>query len=274
MRWRWPSPSWRLVALFGAVTGLGLLGVLVGVPWSAALALDALLALAFAIDAWRGRQASLEAVRRLPRPLRAFAANPIELELRSALPYPVQVRFLDQTPPSLACQGHTGQLELQPGDVASLSYTATGPRGSVAFGDLHLLLAGPWGLAVWPSQVRLAEASQVVPDLRDREDALAQARARPEAGLARLRRLGEGRELDSLRMYRQGDDVRQVDWKASAKRGELVSREYTPEKNQVVWLLLDCGRQMVVQEGARTRLDWAIEGALRLARSRPNASSA
>jgi uncharacterized protein (DUF58 family) len=109
-------------------------------------------------------------------------------------------------------------------------------------------------------------AVAAVPDLSDGEG-LTMARPQAEAGLARLRRLGEGREVDALRAYRPGDDVRQVDWKASARRGELVSREYTPEKNQVVLLLLDCGRQMVVREGARTRLDLAIDAALRLARA-------
>jgi len=93
------------------------------------------------------------------------------------------------------------------------------------------------------------------PDLQAfARDALAMAKP-AETGLARLRRaLGEGREFESLRAYLPGDDIRSIDWKATAKRSAPIARQYQPERNQTVMLLLDCGRHMVSRLGARTKL--------------------
>jgi uncharacterized protein (DUF58 family) len=261
-----PTPTLRAVAWLGAATGLGLLAAAWGELQAGVAALDLLWLGAVLVDGARGRGARLDATRTLPVPLRAFSPNAVTLSLHNRLGRALSGELSDALPPGAAAPGHRARFRLQAGESQTLTYALQVPRGTHRFGDVHLSLEGPWGLVAWPRTAPAAVAVAAVPDLSDGEG-LTMARPQAEAGLARLRRLGEGREVDALRAYRPGDDVRQVDWKASARRGELVSREYTPEKNQVVLLLLDCGRQMVVREGARTRLDLAIDAALRLARA-------
>src|SRR4029079_8383633 len=86
------------------------------------------------------------------------------------------------------------------------------------------------------------------------------------AGSRRGRTQGEGREFHQLREYASGDDVRLMDWKSFARRGRPAVREFRAERNQHVLLLLDAGRLMTARTGDRSRFDWAVQAAGRLAR--------
>jgi uncharacterized protein (DUF58 family) len=77
---------------------------------------------------------------------------------------------------------------------------------------------------------------------------------------------GEGREFESLRDYTPDDEYRRIDWKATARKGRLIVRQYEAERDQLVVILLDCGRTMSVRVGDLTKLDQLVEAALRLAR--------
>jgi len=83
-----------------------------------------------------------------------------------------------------------------------------------------------------------------------------------DSGSRRKRAVERGRELDALRDYRRGDDVRLVDWKASARRGELIVKDLVPESRQDVIVVLDAGRQLLGTtehtEGPRQRFDEAL----------------
>jgi uncharacterized protein (DUF58 family) len=165
-------------------------------------------------------------------------------------------------------------VTILPRGLARLGYTFTpSSRGDHRFGDVHLRVFGPWDLASRQYRFPAAQTVKAYPDLLAlARDALALARPELETGLARMRRsLGEGREFEALRPYIPGDDVRLIDWKATAKRREPITRQYGPERNQTVMLLLDCGRHMVSRTGVRpgeerTKLDFAVDAALRLAR--------
>jgi uncharacterized protein (DUF58 family) len=76
---------------------------------------------------------------------------------------------------------------------------------------------------------------------------------------------GEGRTFASLRDYVVGDDPRHIDWKASARRGHPITREYTIEQAQTVYLLVDAGRSMTQLAGAYSRFEYALSSALVLA---------
>ena len=83
-----------------------------------------------------------------------------------------------------------------------------------------------------------------------------------DSGSRRKRAVERGRELDALRDYRRGDDVRLVDWKASARRGELIVKDLVPESRQDVIVVLDAGRQLLGTtehpDGPRSRFDEAL----------------
>jgi uncharacterized protein (DUF58 family) len=200
-------------------------------------------------------------------PLSAFAPNRVTLTLASRARRRLRIDLADAPPPELDSTGHRRRVELEPGESVALSYDATPRRrGEVAFGDLHVRARGPLGLAFRQWRVPLARSVSVYPDLRGLAAAAGAERA--EQGRARARGLHEGREFASLRPYLAGDDVRSIDWKATARRGAPVVREWQPERNQAVWLLLDCGRQLSARlRDGRTKLDHAVDAALALARA-------
>jgi uncharacterized protein (DUF58 family) len=112
----------------------------------------------------------------------------------------------------------------------------------------------PWDVVVYPPLVSVRLRASV-----------ADARRR-EAGMKPIRRLGEGRLFESLREWVSGDDLRHIDWKATARRGKVITRQYEAERRQQVLLVLDTGRLMTADVAAGVaRLDFAVQAALELA---------
>lgn len=263
-----PFPTARTALLLGvsalpALVAAGAPGVL-----GLVLALDlAVLGLAVLDALLTPGPAALSAARELREPLSAFAPNRVVLRLSCRGRRPLRLDLADAPPPEVDAQGHRRRLALRPGESARLEYTAIPRRrGEVAFGDLHARVRGPLGLAFRQWRVPLARTVAVYPDLRGLAAAAGAGRA--EEGRARTRGLHEGREFAALRPYQPGDDLRGMDWKATARRGAPVVREWQPERNQAVWLLLDCGRQLSARLGdGRTKLDHAVDAALALARA-------
>jgi uncharacterized protein (DUF58 family) len=261
-----PVPTLRLALLLAAGAALAPLAAFEPGALAVALALDVgLLALA-AADARRAPgSAALRAVREVRAPLTAFAPNRITVRVASRCPRPLALEAADAPPPGFETSGHRGRLQLPALGEAVLAYDAVPrARGRVSFGDLHLRVPGPLGLAAREVRLPLAAAVDVYPDL-----AAGAASGEPrDAGSRRARAGSEGREFAALRAYVPGDDVRAVDWKATARRGAPVVRAFQPERNQTVWLLLDCGRHLSARHaGGRTALDHAVEAALALART-------
>jgi uncharacterized protein (DUF58 family) len=85
------------------------------------------------------------------------------------------------------------------------------------------------------------------------------------AGVRDARRRGEGRAFARLRDYVPGDDPRHIDWKATARRGHPITREFTIEQSQTVYVLVDAGRSMTQLAGAFPRFEYALSSALVLA---------
>jgi uncharacterized protein (DUF58 family) len=232
------------------------------------LALDAAVLVLLLADAARApRGGTVRAIRRVREPLSAFAPNAVSVHVESVCARPLRLLLADAPPASFDSTGHRARLDLPARGDATLEYVVRPrARGRAAFGDLHLRATGPLGLAARQWKVPLAREVRVYPDLR----ALAAlpGAARPEAGRARPRGHREGREFAALRAYSPGDDVRDVDWKATARRGAPVVREWQPERNQTVWILLDCGRHLSARlSDGRTKLDHAVDAALALARA-------
>jgi len=272
-----PVPTGLAVALLAV--GLVPAALAVASPALGWLALSvdvAVLALC-AVDFLRAPRADAVTVRRHVAPiLSSGTRNPVHLDFErtddGASPLRLEAR--DEPPGDVASTGHRLALTLPararpPGAPPRRTYFVTPPaRGDARFGDLHLRLAGPLGLCARQVRVPAAQAVKVYPDLTalSREAlALARASESPSARTQR-RRAAEGREFESLREYRPGDDYRHIDWKASARHGDTLVRTWQPEKHQPVLLLLDCGRHMAGQVQGRRKLDHAVDAALRLAR--------
>lgn len=261
------SPTLRAGLLLAAGAVVALAGGGAPGALALALALDAIVAGLLVADALLAPgPGALRASRTLREPLSAFARNPVRLRLESAHRRLLRLELADAPPAGFDAAGHRRAATLLPGGALELAYDVTPrARGRAAFGDLHVRARGPLGLAARQWTVPLAREVRVYPDLRGLASLPGAERA--EAGRARGGHR-EGREFAALRGYVPGDDVRAIDWKATARRGAPVVREWQPERNQTVWLLLDCGRHLSARlADGRAKLDHAVDAALALARA-------
>ena len=131
-----------------------------------------------------------------------------------------------------------------------ITVRSVGPLGVAARQGAHDV---PWRLRVQPpftSRVFLPERL---------------ARLRQLDGLVAARTRGQGTEFDSLRDYVDGDDVRSIDWRATARRAEVVVRTWRPERDRRLLLVLDTSRTSAGRVGDAPRLDAALDAALLLA---------
>jgi len=129
---------------------------------------------------------------------------------------------------------------------------STGPLG---LGRRRARIDLPWEVIVYPPLVSIRLRASV-----------AQARRRRDPGLKAIRELGEGRLFESLREWVPGDDIRHIDWKATARRRKVITRQYEAERRQQVLLVLDLGRLMTAEiAGGVARLDFVVQAALELA---------
>jgi uncharacterized protein (DUF58 family) len=265
-----PVPTGLAVALLAAALVPSALAVASPAFGWLALALDVAVVALCAVDFLRAPRASDVEVRRTVEPiLRSGVANAVHLELTCRRSAPLRGEVRDEAPVNVTVEGHRQPFTLAPGPrPARLSYTVNPPaRGDARFGDIHLRLLGPLGLCSRQVRVPAEHAVKVYPDLTAlTQEALALARASDAPAERVQRRVGEGREFESLREYRNGDDYRTIDWKASARRARTMVRVYQPERNQPVLLLLDCGRHMAGKVEGRRKLDHAVDAALRLAK--------
>jgi uncharacterized protein (DUF58 family) len=262
-----PLPTVRAALLLAAGAVLALAAG-AGAAIAVVAAVDAAAVLLFVADALRTPgPAALRASRRVREPLSAFAANAVALRLESAAARPLRLEVADAPPASFDARGHRAAVVLAPGAAATLAYEVRPrARGDAAFGDLHVRAAGPLGLAARQWRIPLARSVAVYPDLRALASLPGATRADP--GSVRARGHFEGREFAALRGYVPGDDVRSIDWKATARRGAPVVRDWQPERNQTLWILLDCGRHLSARlADGRTKLDHAVDAALALARA-------
>ncbi|WP_375760049.1 DUF58 domain-containing protein [Corallococcus exercitus] len=266
-----PVPSGLAVALFaGALVPAALAVASPAFGWLA-LAVDVAVLLLCAVDFVRAPHArDLEAHREVEPILSSGVDNAVRWELRSRTDLPVRGELRDEPPLDVESHGHRQPFSLEAGGAATrLTYRVRPPaRGDARFGDVNLRLMGPLGLCSRQVKLPAARDVKVYPDLSAlSREALTLARA-SEAVSARtlLRKSVEGREFESLREYRPGDDYRHIDWKSSARHGRTLVRTWQPERNQPVLLLLDCGRHMAGRVQGRRKLDHAVDAALRLAR--------
>lgn len=140
-------------------------------------------------------------------------------------------------------------------------------RGKETAGAFVVDSVGPLGLGVRRASISLPWEVSVYPPLVSMRlrPSVAQAQRRRELGRRPIRRLGEGRMFESLREWVPGDDLRHIDWKATARRRKVITRQYEAERRQQVMLVLDGGRLLTAEVAGVARMDYAVQAALELA---------
>ena len=157
----------------------------------------------------------------------------------------LECHLVDDLPDALVAAPATHFLRAFPRVRATLRYKIEPrERGDVRAGAVYIRYASPLGLVEHWAMAPLEQPVRVYPALRQGEDQeIFLARGRQiELQLRRARERGLGRDFESLREYLEGDDLRDVCWTATARRGQLVTRRYQTERSQAVWIVLDAGR--------------------------------
>ena len=228
------------------------------------------LALVMALADWLQltRQASLRVERICDEKMSLGAENLVRIRLRNPSYAHVRATLRDEYPHDFEAPGNMIGLQIKPRSELETSYHVTPPnRGDFQFGDIYVRLHGPLGMAVRQVKYPAVRHVKVYPNLLDmrRYDISLKRKRALQPGQRVTRLYGRGTEFESLRDYQVDDEFRSVDWKASARRGKLVVRQYQQEKSQNVMIVLDCGRIMGPVIEGLTRLDHGINAAMMIA---------
>ncbi len=211
---------------------------------------------------------ALKARRQVPAVLRQAQTFTVELTLVNQCDRKASFQIVDSPPVEFTGSPQTLTFKLPSKQESVQTYTLKSfHRGNFAFGALFYRVSGPLGFIQRQGKVELPQQVQVLPDMtgegsHDLQLALAGAF---QAGRRKSVLRGEGREFESLREHQRDDDFRHIDWKASAKRGKLISRLYETERDQRLMILLDTGRLMSPKIGSYRKLDYAINASVHLA---------
>jgi uncharacterized protein (DUF58 family) len=176
----------------------------------------------------------------------------------------------DGWPPSAGDTGPRHAIDVPAGQQRSVTTTLRPTRrGDRRTAQVTVRSLGPLGLAARQASLPAPGVLRVLPAFGSRRHLPAKlARLRELDGQASVRVRGQGTEFDSLRDYVDGDDVRSIDWRASARRQtpmKLVVRTWRPERDRRVLLVLDTSRTAAARVGDAPRLDAAMDAALLLA---------
>jgi uncharacterized protein (DUF58 family) len=235
---------------------------------AASLLLTLLLTCAVLADAVLIPREALRIGRNVPPILKQSQLFQVELTLMNQSQSSASFQIIDSPPVEFSGSPRMISLRLPSKREVVHTYNLKSyRRGSFAFGSVYYRITGPLGLIQRQGKVDLPQGVQVLPDMtgegsRDLQLALAGAF---QAGRRKAPRRGEGSEFESLREHQHDDDFRHIDWKASAKRGKLISRQYETERDQRLMILLDTGRLMSPKIGSYRKLDYAINASVHLA---------
>ena len=190
-------------------------------------------------------------------------------EITSTWPRRLRITVVQRLPASLLTS--TLQITpslLEPAFRASIPVTLTGRiRGTFPLGPVALTILGPWKLVRRTLVYSPNDTISVIPSLvgAGRYRLLAAQHRLRTTGQRVIRRRGTGTSFANLRDYVPGDDPRRIDWKATARRHRLISREFTVEQGQTIMIVIDCGRMMTQFAGDRPRFEYTLASALTLA---------
>ncbi|GAA1341910.1 DUF58 domain-containing protein [Arthrobacter roseus] len=169
--------------------------------------------------------------------------------------------------PSAGANGLPSRLTIPPAETRRVrSVLRPVRRGDLHVHHVTLRSFGPLGLASRQLTMRMPATLRVLPAFHSKRHLPSKLRKLRELnGSAAVQLRGAGTEFDSLRDYVRGDDVRSIDWRATARRRETVVRTWRPERDRRVIIVLDTSRTSAVRIQDEPRLDTGIEASLLLA---------
>ncbi|KPA98771.1 hypothetical protein PF70_01106 [Pseudomonas asplenii] len=220
------------------------------------------------LDAARLRRLpSPRLLRQVPGSLALGRWGEIRIELQHDYPQALRLQVFDHVPEGLGFEHLPQSIVLRPGEKGELGYRVRPVRrGHFTFERCEIQLPSPLGLWSGRRYLALDDATRVYPDFARLYGArlLAVDNWLSQLGVRQHQRRGLGLEFNQLREFREGDSLRQIDWKATARQRTPIAREYQDERDQQIIFMLDCGRRMRSQDGELAHFDHALNACLLL----------
>lgn len=203
--------------------------------------------------------------RDVPERLSNGDENELKLYLENFYPFPVNVGIIDEIPFQFQKRDLWFNTHLKPRTQTIITYyLRPTKRGEYEFGLTRLYVKSPLGLLIRRFNVGTTKTVPVYPSfLKLRQyELLAISNRLQDVGIKKVRRIGHSLEFDQVKNYVVGDDYRTVNWKATARRADLMVNSFTDEKSQHIYSLIDKSRAMKMPFEGLSLLDYAINASL------------
>ncbi|MFT4610934.1 MAG: hypothetical protein ACJA1H_003117 [Glaciecola sp.] len=191
--------------------------------------------------------------------------NPINLVISNYYTFNVDVTIIDEIPEQFQIRDFSILRKLEASSTSEIQYKLRPvERGEYHFGKLNIYVTSVFGLI---SRRFISEDNAMVPtypsfmQLR-KYDLMAISNNLHQYGIKKIRKIGHTMEFEQIKDYVLGDDLRTINWKATAKRNQLMVNQFQDEKSQPVYSIIDKGRVMKMPFDGLTLLDYAINAAL------------
>ena len=207
----------------------------------------------------------IEALRETPEKLSNGDENEIIVRIKNKYTFPIYSRIIDEIPHQFQVRNFNIYRKIAAQSKDDFKYfLRPTERGAYFFGNLNVFASSP--LRLVSKRFRFAN-NQEVPtypsyiQLR-KYDLMAFSNSFAQYGLKKIRRIGHTMEFEQIKEYVQGDDIRTINWKATAKREQLMVNQFQDEKSQNVYMIIDKGRVMKMPFNGLSLLDYAINATL------------
>ncbi|GHC53400.1 DUF58 domain-containing protein [Ulvibacter litoralis] len=207
----------------------------------------------------------IQASRLLPEKLSNGDENPIEIKLVNRFQFTVALKIIDELPIQWQIRDFKIETVVKPSEEKKFTYTVRPTeRGEYHFGNLNVFSSSILGLV---SRRQQFSAEAMVPNYPSflqlkKYDFIAFSNRLKFFGLKKIRRIGNTMEFEQIKEYVAGDDIRNINWKATAKKSELMVNQFQDEKSQPIYSVIDKGRVMKMPFNNLSLLDYAINATL------------
>jgi uncharacterized protein (DUF58 family) len=191
--------------------------------------------------------------------------NKVVLHFQNNYSFPIVAHIIDELPAQFQERNWYRKTRLEPHSEQQVVYSVKPlTRGEYSYGDIIVFVKGPLQLAKRKFVFPAAETIKVYPSYIQmrRYYLLAVTNRLQEAGVKRVRRLGHSMEFEQIKEYVRGDDYRTINWKATARKKDLMVNNYTDERSQQIYCLVNKGRAMKMPFEGMTLLDYAVNATL------------
>lgn len=205
------------------------------------------------------------AQRIVPERMNLGFENTVSLSVRNAFPFPVQVRLIDELPVQFQERSFSRFFNMPAGTRQTQDYVLKPlTRGVYVFERIICYLRSPLGLLQRRCISDAGQTVKVYPSTKylRQYQLLALSDSNQYAGSKKIRKLGHSMEFEQIKEYVPGDDIRSINWKATARKGSVMVNNYIDARSQQIYCLIDKGRAMKMPFDGMSLLDYSINAAL------------